>query len=104
MSDYEKPSRAEDEYFAKQELERRKQWAKERNASMATEEKQKLKDLHYMKCPKCGMDLHTMELHGVKIDQCPSCNGMWLDAGELDLLTHPERTGLFHRIASVFRG
>ena len=104
MSDFEKPSRAEDEYFAKQELERRKQWAKERAASMKTEEKDRLRELHYMKCPKDGMDLQTIELHGVKIDQCPNCNGIWLDGGELEQLLHPERSGLFHRIGKVFRG
>ena len=103
MSDIEKPSKAEDEYFARQELERRKQWAKERVAKMATEEKQRLRDLHYMKCPKDGMDLQTIEVHGVKIDQCATCNGMWLDAGELEQLTNPARAGVFHRIASVFK-
>jgi hypothetical protein len=103
MSDVDKPSKAEDEYFARQELERRKQWAKDRSAKMATEEKQRLRDLHYMKCPKDGMDLHTIELHGVKIDQCPTCNGIWLDAGELEQLTRPDRAGVFHKIASVFK-
>jgi hypothetical protein len=104
MSEMDKPSKAEDEYFLRQELERRKQWAKDRAAKMATDEKQRLRDLHHMKCPKCGMDLQTIELHGVKIDQCPSCEGMWLDAGELDQLTHPDRAGVFHRIGAIFRG
>jgi len=104
MSETEKPSKAEDEYFTRQELERRKQWAKERAAKMATEEKQRLRDLHHMKCPKDGMDLQTIELHGVKIDQCATCSGMWLDAGELDQLLHPDRSGIFQRIISVFRG
>lgn len=104
MSEIDKPSKAEDEYFARQEIERRKQWAKERAASMKTEEKQRLRDLHYMKCPKDGMDLQTIEVHGVKIDQCATCNGMWLDAGELDQLTKPDRAGVFGRIASVFKG
>lgn len=104
MSEFDKPSKAEDEYFVRQELERRKQWAKEQSAKMAVEEKKRLRDLHYMKCPKDGMDLQTVELHGVKIDQCATCNGIWLDAGELDQLIHPDRGGVFHRIGSVFRG
>ena len=102
MSDYDKPSRAEDEYFAKQELERRKEWAKEREAKMASEEKQKRKEQHWMKCPKCGMDLSTIELHGVKIDQCPSCNGTWLDAGEMEQLLQADQ-GFVHKVLSVFR-
>jgi len=104
MSEIDKPSKAEDEYFARQEIERRKQWAKEQSAKMATAEKQRLRDLHFMKCPKDGMDLQTIELHGVKIDQCATCNGIWLDGGELDQLLHPDRGGVFHRIGSVFRG
>ena len=58
MSDgLDKPSKAEDEYFARQELERRKKWAKEQAANMAAAEKENLKKAHWMKCPKCGMDL-----------------------------------------------
>jgi hypothetical protein len=104
MSEIDKPSKAEDEYFARQEIERRKQWAKEQSAKMATDEKKRLRDLHYMKCPKDGTDLQTIELHGVKIDQCATCGGIWLDAGELEQLTHPDRGGVFHRVASIFRG
>jgi hypothetical protein len=105
MSDgFEKPSKAEDEYFVREELERRKRWAKERSEQMAAEEKASLQQLHHMKCPKCGMELHSMELHGVTVDQCTSCHGVWLDAGEVDHLLHPDRGGLFHRVLSTFRG
>ena len=103
MSEYGKPSRNEDEYFARQDLERRKQWAKENAAKVSTVDREKLKQEHWMKCPKCGNDLHTVDLHGVKIDTCASCGGTWLDAGELDHLLHPERRDLFHRVMSVFR-
>ena len=103
MTDFDKPSRAEDEYFAKQELERRKKWAQEQSAKMKETEKQKLKDLHYMKCPKCGMDLTTIEFQGIKIDRCPNCNGTWFDAGEVEELMSPKNTGLFGKVMSVFK-
>ena len=102
MSEYEKPSRAEDEYFARQELERRKKWAQEKAASMASEEREKLKQLHYMKCPKCGMDLKEIELHGVKVDQCAHCGGVFLDAGELEQLEKHD-DGVMNRVFSMFR-
>ncbi len=102
MSDFEKPSKAEDEYFAKKEIERRKQWAMERGSKMAVEEKERLKQLHWMKCPKCGMDLTTIDFQGVKIDQCPSCNGMFLDAGELQEIMK-RGGGFFGRVASIFQ-
>lgn len=103
MSDLDKPSRNEDEYFARQELERKKQWAKENAAKMAAAEREKLKQQHWMKCPKCGSDLHTVELHGVSIDNCATCHGTWLDAGELEQMLQPGKKDLFHRVMSVFK-
>jgi rubrerythrin len=102
MSDYDKPSRAEDEYFAKQELERRKQWAKEKEKKMAAEEKERRKQEHWMKCPKCGMDLTSIVFQGVTIDQCPSCGGTFLDAGELQQLLQADQ-GFVHKVLSIFR-
>lgn len=103
MSEIDKPSRAEDEYFARQELERRKQWAKEQSAKMATTEKERLRQLHDMKCPKCGMDLTTIEFRGIKLDRCPSCNGTWFDAGEVEQLLSPQNSGLFGKMMSIFK-
>ncbi len=99
----EKRSKAEDEYFARQQLELRKKWARERAEEMASGQAEQLKALHFMKCPKCGMDLHTIELHHVRVDQCASCLGIWLDRGEIEQMLQPEREGLFERIMSVFR-
>jgi len=102
MSDIDKPSKAEDEYFARQELERRKKWAQEQSAKMAVEEKEKAKQAHWMKCPKCGMDLQEIGLHGVKVDQCASCGGIFLDAGELEQIEKHD-SGVMGRVFSLFR-
>ncbi len=105
MDEFDKPSRAEDEYFARQEIERRKKWAKEKEQNMAAGEKERLKQLHYMKCPKCGMDLSTIELQGVKVDQCASCGGIFFDAGEVEQLLNREKSqGALSKVFSVFRG
>ncbi len=37
-----------------------------------------------MHCPSCQIDLQMAERHGVEIDYCPKCRGVWLDRGELD--------------------
>ncbi|MDE9449889.1 zf-TFIIB domain-containing protein [Aliiroseovarius sp. Z3] len=37
-----------------------------------------------MKCPIDGTELLMTERHGVEIDYCPECRGVWLDRGELD--------------------
>lgn len=103
MSDgIDKPSKNEDEYFARQEIERRKKWATEQAAKMAETEKEKTKQAHWMKCPKCGMDLQEIGLHGVKVDQCAHCGGIFLDAGELDQLAKHDE-GVMGRVFSIFR-
>jgi Zn-finger nucleic acid-binding protein len=44
-----------------------------------------------MKCPVCKEPMIVLELNEVEIDYCPSCSGIWLDAGELDLLIEDEK-------------
>lgn len=102
MSEFDKPSRAEDEYFAKQELERRKKWAQEQAAKKSADEKEQLKQLHWMKCPKCGNDLAEIELHGVRVDQCAHCGGVFFDKGELQRFEHHDE-GVVSRVFSIFR-
>ncbi len=37
-----------------------------------------------MLCPLCKVPLQTAERHGVEIDYCLQCRGVWLDRGELE--------------------
>jgi Zn-finger nucleic acid-binding protein len=37
-----------------------------------------------MKCPVCDESLREVQKHGVSIDICPGCKGIWLDRGELE--------------------
>lgn len=76
------PSRNEDEFFAKQDAELIKQMRAKLDADRQEQEKK----AHYMKCPKCGSDLKEEARGDVHVDVCGSCHGMWLDAGELDLM------------------
>ena len=40
-----------------------------------------------MDCPVCKNEpMVVLELHGVEIDHCLECKGIWLDSGELELL------------------
>ena len=99
----EKPSSAEDEYFAKLEFERKKKAAESRERLMKEEERHRLRDLHHMRCPKCGMELAEIDYHGVKIDRCTSCDGVWLDAGEMEQVAGAE-TGFLGGFLKVFKG
>jgi Zn-finger nucleic acid-binding protein len=38
-------------------------------------------------CLSCGSTLDQRREHGVTIDYCPECGGVWLDPGELERLT-----------------
>lgn len=39
-----------------------------------------------MDCPVCKNAMITLELEDVEIDYCTDCGGIWLDAGELEML------------------
>ena len=78
----EKPSRAEDEYFVKQNAELIKQLRARQDAERSQAESKK----HVMVCPRCGSPLDEVKMQSVLVDVCPSCKGMWLDAGELEII------------------
>ncbi len=92
----EKPSRNEDEYFAREDAELlRKQRERASVASAEAERK-----THYMKCPKDGYDLASSQYHGVTIDTCDHCGGMWLDAGELETVAKDDSPNVITRVFS----
>jgi len=33
-------------------------------------------------CPKCGVEMEKKESHGVLVDKCPDCKGIWFDRSE----------------------
>ena len=39
------------------------------------------------RCPADGTELELHPVSNVAVDRCPTCGGVWLDAGELDLVT-----------------
>ena len=97
-----KPSQSEDEYIARQEAVARHKAAVEKGKELASHEREERRKQHWMKCPKCGMDLETIVFRGVTIDKCYHCNGTWLDAGELDTLAG-HGGDVLSRIAEIFK-
>jgi hypothetical protein len=90
----EKPSRNEDEYFARRDAELlRQQRAAAQQAAAQTERKS-----HYMKCPKCGYDLITGDWDHIQIDQCTHCHGIWFDAGEAQALMKSSAPNVLGRV------
>ena len=86
MATPDKPSSTEEEYFAREEIEKKRKLALQQSQSMASQQREDLKKLHYMKCPKCGMDLQTLKHGNVDVETCFNCHGVFLDAGELERL------------------
>jgi hypothetical protein len=96
-----KPSEKEEEYCARMEFEKRKKIEEEKQKTLAGEEKRKAKELHYMKCPKCGMGLIEISYKTINVDKCSACEGVWLDAGELEQVAKLEK-GKLDKLFSVF--
>ncbi len=95
-----KPSRNEEEYFAKREAELLKQrQAAAAQAAAATERRS-----HFMKCPKCGADLVTEQYHEIDVDRCPECGGVWFDAGEVEGILEKEKAGIGGIFKSILQG
>ena len=97
-----KPSEREEEYFARIEFEKKKKLEGEKHRKLKEEDKKRLKELHYMRCPKCGMELIEIDYKGIKVDKCSECEGVWLDAGELEAISRFEKTNL-DKLFSVFK-
>lgn len=94
------PSRNEDEYFARLDADLRKQLrekADEERASRIAAERNK--------CPRDGSTLVAREFNHVTIDQCPTCDGIWLDKGELELLAagNVEQAGFVGSLLNLFK-
>ena len=96
------PSDDENEYFHKQEMEKLRKAQKEAAERMAAGERERLRELHYMHCPKCGMDLQEFDFRGLKLDRCGNCGGVWFDEGEMDHLLKPGNE-MFDRLKNFFR-
>ena len=57
-----------------------------------------------MRCPKCGTDLKTEEYHGIEVNRCTVCNGVWLDAGETESISAKDHSAVSGFFKSLVRG
>jgi hypothetical protein len=99
-----KPSDKEAEYFIREEMKKLRQQARETRDQIEKAEIEKARELHYMKCPKCGMDLSEIDFRGIKVDKCFCCEGIYLDKGELEAILKSEDRGIMKKVLKVFSG
>jgi uncharacterized protein len=97
-----KTTSAEEEYFAREEAIKLRKLAQQKKKGMSDEEKRKLKELHYMHCPKCGMEMKTIQINKVDIDKCFACGGLYFDDGELEKVTQ-RASKFFQTVGDVFK-
>jgi uncharacterized protein len=97
-----KPTEHEDEYFARLEQEMKSKIKEQKSKRASKEERENLRKLHFMKCPKCGTDLMEIDFKGMKIDECSACRGIWLDAGEFDAMAKMDKPVL-QRLFNMFK-
>ena len=58
-----------------------------------------------LRCPRDGGEMVAVMMDEVQVDRCPTCGGLWLDAGELEQLTdRDEGQGFFGRMRRALVG
>lgn len=97
-----KPSSNEEEYFAKQEIEKKRKLALEIERAYRAEERDRLREVHQGHCSKCGMELQSHVFKGVMLEKCYNCGAVVLDADEFEKLAG-EEDSLLASIMSLFR-
>jgi Zn-finger nucleic acid-binding protein len=98
-----KPSQPEDEYFVREDAEKKRRIALEMKKQLAADHQAALKELHFMHCPKCGMKMQTVHYGNIDVDACFSCGGVFLDKGEMDVIAQPQQKGIMGAILNWFK-
>ena len=95
-----KPSKNEEEYFARVDADLRKALRQKADAERAERIAAERN-----KCPRDGAALVAKVTGHVTIDQCPQCEGIWLDKGELEILAagDSEHTGFVGSLLNIFK-
>jgi uncharacterized protein len=98
-----KPTTQEDEYFVKEDAEKKRRIALEMKKQLASDQQAALKQLHFMHCPKCGMKMQEVRYGKLDVDACFACGGVFLDKGEMDLIAQPQQKGIMGAILNWFK-
>ncbi|MDP2308798.1 MAG: zf-TFIIB domain-containing protein [Pseudomonadota bacterium] len=100
MSD--KTTDPEAEYFARLDAEKKKALHEQVTAEKAASEKEARRQLHHLRCGKCGGQMAPETFRGVTIDVCPDCGSVLLDPGELQQLAGNDESGALASLSKFF--
>ena len=94
----------EDEYFVREDAEKKRKLALQVKKETEADELKRLKALHHMRCPKCGLGLQEVKYKGIDVDVCFACNGVFLDRGELEHIVKNVQSGVVEAVLNWFKG
>jgi hypothetical protein len=98
-----KPSSGEEEYFAREDVEKKRKLAQQMKKQLAADEVRRLAELHHLHCPRCGMQMAPIPIRGIEVDVCFSCRGVFLDQSDIHVIAAPEQKGIMAAILNWFR-
>ena len=87
---------------SRDDLVRKREDTQRRHGDLPDMERERLRELHWMRCPKCGAELQEIVFRSVKVDKCFACGGVYLDDGELEQLAG--KPGWFEAMRYLFSG
>lgn len=58
---------------------------------------QLIKEYCHNCCPKCGKTIEPMVFHGVPMDKCPGCGGVWLGPNDFRILAGKDHRSWFEK-------
>ncbi|OFZ54094.1 MAG: hypothetical protein A2428_13215 [Bdellovibrionales bacterium RIFOXYC1_FULL_54_43] len=70
-----------------------------RRREIESRQRREIRPPNWMRCPKCGYEMQTVDFSGISVERCPSCLGIYLDHNELEGILRSKRSnGFFQRI------
>jgi Zn-finger nucleic acid-binding protein len=94
----------EDEYFVREDAEKKRKLALQVKKETEAAELARLKALHHMRCPKCGLLMQEVKFRRIDVDVCFACNGIFLDRGELEHSVTNVSPGVVEAVLNWFKG
>lgn len=82
----------ETDYFIREEGIKKHKLSEDRRREQEKLHDEDIKALHFMKCPKCGNDLHTRRMSYIDIDQCSSCGVLVIKPEDVEKFVAEEKS------------
>ena len=66
------------------------------------QDRERLRQAHWMRCPKCGNEMKVEQLEGIEIERCSVCGGMFFEHNELQTLLMRKQESRFKFYRNMF--